>query len=105
MSQATLFHANGTPASDVVRLGNITRAVNGYLSFPTLQVYALPGAYVLKFGPLDANNRVLQPALLDLSLRECMAGEAQMGTPANDTLRLSANINVKCEECDMGTYR
>lgn len=27
-------------------------------------------------------------------------GGAQMGAPANETLRLSANNNVKCEACD-----
>ncbi|KAI8472522.1 MAG: hypothetical protein J3K34DRAFT_519707 [Monoraphidium minutum] len=104
--QAVLYNADGSPAANVTRLGNITRASNGSLLFPSLQVFALPGDYVVSFLPLDPNNRVLRPANLTLKLRRCMAGEAEQSVTAGDADAAwrNAGINFRCEQCRFGTY-
>jgi hypothetical protein len=97
--------ANGTwqPAQNITRLGNITRASNGRLEFPSLQVFGTPGDYLLQFAPLDPNNRVLQPANLSLTLRTCVTGEAGVDVNARsdaDKPWRDAGVNFRCAGVD-----
>jgi hypothetical protein len=104
--QAVLRYANGSVADAVLRQGNISRAYNGTLKFPSLQVFAPPGnAYVVDFIPLDPRNKVLAPARLNLTLRNCTVGEARLDQSERDEQRRIAKVDVTCQLCRFGFYR
>ncbi|GBF89398.1 hypothetical protein Rsub_01970 [Raphidocelis subcapitata] len=102
--QARLLLPDGTPADNVTRAGNISRASNGLADFPSLQIFAPPGSYLLEFAPFAAPAPALRPARLRLTLRGCAAGEARVrGAPADAALRAAA-VYEKCEVCRFGTF-
>ena len=95
-------------AEDIVRAGNLSRAVRGVARFPALQVFAPPGDYEIEVSPFDSRRRPLTPGRLRLRLRRCVAGEAAeelraAGGQEEDPRLAVANVSIKCRPCMEGT--
>ena len=86
---------------DLVVIGNTTNANGGCAEFQGLQVAAPPGSYQLRFSPTSPQQSLLAPATLDLRLRGCVAGEANLTTQAAG--RGSAAALAPCQECRPGS--
>jgi hypothetical protein len=88
-------------------IGNISIASTGVAHFSSLQVVAAPGDYQLRFSPLAAQHRPLAPATLNLRLRGCVVGEANVSASVvgigPDVSTLISGGLSPCQICRPGT--
>lgn len=82
-------------------MGNQTNANGGVAEFLGLQVAAPPGEYQLRFSPLAQQHLRLAPAVLDLTLRGCVAGEANLTAQAASHDGVASL--APCQQCRPGT--